>query len=64
MAMLVSISATCAELGGVSRTTVYDLVNRGLITKVNIGSRSFIVAESLASYVESLTQALAPASRD
>ena len=54
--MLVSIPNTCAELGGVSRTTVYDLVNRGLLTKVNIGSRSFVTGDSLALYVESLAQ--------
>jgi hypothetical protein len=43
-------------LGGISRTTIYELVNRGLLTKVNIGSRGFITAESLATYVESLKQ--------
>ena len=54
--MLVSIHNTCAELGGVSRTKVYDLVNRGLLTKVNIGTRGFITGESLSRYVESLAQ--------
>ena len=32
-------------LGGVSRTTVYDLVNHGELVKVNIGRRGFITAE-------------------
>lgn len=54
--MLVSIPDTCAELGGVSRTTVYDLVNRGLLKKVNIGTRGFVTGESLAAYVRSLAQ--------
>jgi hypothetical protein len=58
--MLVSIPDTCAELGGVSRTTVYDLVNRGLLKKVNVGSRGFIVGESLTAYVQSLSQPSTP----
>jgi len=58
--MLVSIPDTCAELGGVSRTTVYDLVNRGLLNKVNIGSRGFITSQSLTAYVESLSKATTP----
>jgi len=58
--MLVSIPDTCAELGGVSRTTVYDLVNRGLLVKVNVGSRGFITGPSLTAYVESLSQASTP----
>ncbi len=58
--MLVSIPDTCAELGGVSRTTIYDLVNRGLLTKVNIGSRGFVTSESLTAYVSSLSEAGAP----
>ncbi len=58
--MLVSIPDVCAELGGVSRTTVYDLVNRGLLTKVNIGSRGFVTHESLTAYVASLIPAAEP----
>lgn len=51
---LVAITDATAELGGVSRSTIYDLVNRGHLTKVNIGRRGFITAESLDGYVESL----------
>jgi tyrosine-protein phosphatase YwqE len=54
--LLVSIPDTCTELGRVSRTTVYDLVNRGLLTKVNIGSRGFITGDSLSAYVNSLIE--------
>ena len=43
--LLVPISDTCSRLGGVSRTTVYDLVNQGELVKVNIGRRGFITAE-------------------
>ena len=58
--MLVSVSDTCAELGGVSRTTIYALVNAGLLEKVNIGSRGFITGESLTAYVSSLRSAATP----
>jgi hypothetical protein len=53
--LLVPIPDTCAQLGGVSRTTVYELVNAGLLVKVNINRRSFITAESLNAYVASLS---------
>jgi hypothetical protein len=55
--LLVPIPRVQAALGGVSRTTVYDLVNREELVKVNIGRRGFITAKSLAAYVERLSQA-------
>ncbi|MDT5370199.1 MAG: hypothetical protein QOC62_4630 [Mycobacterium sp.] len=55
--LLVPIPDACSELGGVSRTTVYDLVNRGELVKVNIGRRGFITAESLVGYVDRLSAA-------
>jgi predicted DNA-binding transcriptional regulator AlpA len=55
--LLIPIPTACAELGGVSRTTVYDLVNRGELVKVNIGRRGFIIGESLAAYVNRLSEA-------
>jgi len=57
---LVSIPDTCTELGGVSRTTIYDLVNSGLLVRAHIGSRAFITAGSLDAYIESLTPATTP----
>lgn len=54
--LLVPITDTCSKLGGVSRTTVYELVNQGLLVKVNIGRRGFITAESLAAYVDRLSE--------
>lgn len=42
-------------LGGIGHTTIYDLINRGELVKVNIGRRSFVTAESLAAYVNRLT---------
>jgi hypothetical protein len=55
--LLVPITSTCDVLGGVSRTTVYALVNEGELVKVNIGRRGFITAESLVAYVDRLSEA-------
>lgn len=55
--LLVPIPDACAVLGGISRPTIYELVKRRELVKVNIGRRGFITAESLNSYVESLRQA-------
>ena len=55
--LLIPIPDTCSKLGGVSRTTVYDLVNQGELVKVNIGRRGFITSESLAAYVDRLREA-------
>lgn len=52
--LLVSIPKAREVLGGIGHTTIYELVNRKEIVKVNIGRRGFITAESLASYVERL----------
>jgi hypothetical protein len=46
-----------AELGDTSRTTVYELIKRGDLVKVNIGRRSFVTSKSLAAYVERLSAA-------
>jgi len=51
---LVPIAEAGDQLGGVSRSTVYELVGEGLLTKVSIGRRSFITADSLDRYVDSL----------
>ncbi len=55
--LLVPIPAACATLGGVSRTTVYALVNQNELVKVCIGRRSFITSESLGAYVDRLAEA-------
>lgn len=52
---LVPITEARHELGGIGRSTIYEMVDRGEIVKVNIGRRSFITAESLAEYVARLT---------
>jgi hypothetical protein len=57
---LVSISETRAILRGIGHTTVYELVNRGDIAKVNIGRRGFITSESLEAYMDRLSGAGGP----
>jgi hypothetical protein len=52
--LLVPIPGACSELGGVSRTTIYELVKNGDLVKVNIGRRGFITGKSLAAYVNRL----------
>lgn len=44
---LVPVPEAMETLGGIGRTKFYDVVNAGELVKVNIGSRSFITAESL-----------------
>ncbi|MGV9673555.1 helix-turn-helix domain-containing protein [Gordonia sp. NPDC003504] len=53
--VLVPIEGTQEQLGGIGRSTVYKLVNEGKLRKVNIGRRGFITADSIRSYVDSLT---------
>ncbi|VEG55658.1 Helix-turn-helix domain [Mycolicibacterium aurum] len=55
--LLVPIPETCGRLGGISRTMMYELIDRGELVKVNIGRRGFITAKSIAAYVERLTAA-------
>jgi excisionase family DNA binding protein len=57
---LVSIQEAREEwLGGVGRTTLYELIKRGELTQVHVGRRGFITAESLAAYVDRLKEAAA-----
>jgi hypothetical protein len=53
---LVPIPESCRLLGGVGRTTLYALVKQRKLTKVNIGSRSFITAESLEAFLDGLAR--------
>lgn len=55
--LLTPIDCARTVLGGVGRTKVYELVNQGEILKVSIGRRSFITTESLAAYVDRLSEA-------
>jgi len=55
--LLIPIPAARKTLGDIGLTTIYSLVNKGLLKKVSIGRRSFITAESLSAYVEELASA-------
>ncbi|AKK28209.1 helix-turn-helix domain-containing protein [Mycobacterium sp. EPa45] len=57
--MLIPIDAAIYQLGGIGRSTLYRLIRSGEITKVNIGTRGFITADSLREYVERLGEAAA-----
>ena len=52
---LTSIPGARAALGGIGHTTLYDLINKGELQKVNLGRRSFIVTESLDALIDRLT---------
>jgi len=54
--LLISIEEARQTLGGIGRTTTYELVKRGDLVKVKIGRRGFITARSLDRYVESLPE--------
>lgn len=45
-----------SRLGGIGRTTVYRLINAGQLTRVNIGRRAFITADSIDTYINGLTE--------
>ncbi|MBV8178806.1 MAG: helix-turn-helix domain-containing protein [Mycobacterium sp.] len=55
--ILVPHDEAMTALGGIGRTTLYELITTKRLTKVNIGRRSFITAESIRQYVDSLTAA-------
>lgn len=55
--LLLSIDELQNALGGLGRTSAYDLIKRGLIVKVNIGRRSFVTAKSVEEYVDRLAEA-------
>lgn len=52
--LLVPIPETAVRLGGIGRTTVYELINAGELVKVTIGRRAFVTAKSIAAYVDRL----------
>lgn len=52
---LYPIPEAAQQLGGIGRTTVYELAKRGHIRLVKIGSRSFVTHESLENYLLQLS---------
>ena len=55
--LLIPMPDSRRRLGGIGHTTLYELVKRGELTKVNIGRRGFITTKSLTAYVERLSEA-------
>ena len=53
---LFPIPAAQQYLGGLGRTTIYELIARGLIRRVNIGRRSFITRQSMDHYIAHLAE--------
>lgn len=51
---LIPITEARQLLGGIGHTTVYELIKRREIVKVNIGRRGFITSESLEAYIDRL----------
>lgn len=56
-AALLSIPDAQVSLGGIGRTMIYQLIQRGEIVKVNVGRRGFITRNSLDAYIDRLTAA-------
>ncbi|MGO9182677.1 helix-turn-helix transcriptional regulator [Mycobacterium sp.] len=54
--LLVPIPETLHALG-IGRTKLYELFDEGKLLKINIGRRSFVLAKSIDSYVDSLAAA-------
>lgn len=54
---LISIPDAQKLMGGLSRGTVYKLINAGEINRVNIGNRVFVTTESIAAYVDRIASA-------
>lgn len=46
------VDETCDIMGGIGRTKLYDLIKRGELQLVKIGSRSFVTDDSIVSYIE------------
>lgn len=42
-------------LGGISKTTIYQLIKKGELNTVKIGARSFVTDVELRRYVDGLT---------
>ena len=55
--LLVPYDETRHKLGGIGRTTLYELFDQGELERVNIGRRGFVTAKSLAAYVDKLSAA-------
>ena len=53
--ILFPISAAQEQLGDLGRTSLYELIKRGDIKTVKIGSRTFIARTELEAYVSRIS---------
>ena len=60
---LYSIKEAREQLGGISRNTIYRLLNEGKLTSVVIGSRRFITAAAIARLVDESSTLETPAEK-
>jgi len=59
--LLHSIADTGTQLGGTSRSRVYELIAADELEVVSIGRRTFVTGDSLAAYVDRLRGKAPPA---
>jgi helix-turn-helix protein len=62
--LAVPIVETQRLLGGISRTSVYELVKSGQLKKIKIGRRGLITVASLNALVDRLSEAQARDAED
>jgi excisionase family DNA binding protein len=60
---LYSIEDARFMLGGISRATIYELLNNGELSSVVIGRRRFVPAAAIAAFVATSSTTIAPAER-
>jgi predicted DNA-binding transcriptional regulator AlpA len=51
-ALLVSVTETRPLLGGISRTTFYELIKAGYLKPVKIGRRTFLRIDSIRAFLK------------
>ena len=49
--LILSLEAAQAELGGIGRSTLYELIGRGDLRTIKIGRRTFIALTELERFV-------------
>lgn len=56
MNQLIPIAEAQSALGGISRTTLYRLIDEGALQRACIVRRAFITRASINTYIETLTE--------
>jgi len=60
---LYSIEEARSLLGGISRVTIYELLNNGELSSVTIGRRRFIPAGAITAFIATTSTNTAPSQR-